>query len=42
MKEKNISQEFRLKKIDETRNDLLEEVEQNELIRKSTKMFVQL
>ena len=40
--EESISQEFRLKKIDETRNDLLEEVEQNELIRKSTKMFVQL
>ena len=32
MKEKNISQEFRLKNIDETRNYFLEEIEQNELI----------
>ena len=34
MKEKNISQEFRLKNIDETRNNylLVEEIEQNELM----------
>ena len=33
MKEKNISQEFRLKNIDETRNYLLEEeIKQNELV----------
>ena len=32
MKEKNISQEFRLKNIDKTRNYFLEEIEQNELM----------
>ena len=32
MKEKNISQEFRLKNIDETRNSFLEEIEQNKLM----------
>ena len=33
MKEENISQEFRLKDIDETRNYFLEEKRQNELTR---------
>ena len=32
MKKENLSQEFRLKNINETRNDFLEEIEQNELI----------
>ena len=32
MDEENISQEFRLKDIDETRNYFLEEIEQNELM----------
>ena len=32
MAEKNISQEFRLKNIDETRNYFVEEIERNELI----------
>ena len=32
MVEENISQEFRLKNIDETRNYFLEEIEQNELM----------
>ena len=34
MVEENISQEFRLKNIDETRNYLIEEINQNELISK--------
>ena len=34
MKKKNISQEFRSKNIDETRNYFLEEIEQNEWISK--------
>ena len=42
MAEENISQEFRLENIDETRNYFLEEVKQNELMSKSTKRFVQL
>ena len=33
MKEENVSQEFRLKDIDETRNYFLEEKSQNELAR---------
>ena len=37
MVEENISQEFRLKKIDETRNNFLEEIEQNELRSKNYK-----
>ena len=37
MKEKNRSQEFRLKNIDETRNYFLEEIEQSELISKKHK-----
>ena len=37
MSEKNISHEFRLKTIDETRNFLIEEINQNELMRKKYK-----
>ena len=37
-----MSQEFRLKKIDETRNYFLQEIEQNKLISRSTKKIVQL
>ena len=37
MPEENISQEFRLKNIDETRNYLIEEINQNELVSKSHK-----
>ena len=33
MSEENISQEFRLKSLDETRNYLIEEINQNELMR---------
>ena len=32
MKEKNISREFRLKNTEETRNNFLEEIEENELM----------
>ena len=39
MPDENVSQEFRLKKIDEIRNYLIEEINQNELIR-SIKKFV--
>ena len=35
--EENISQEFRLKTLDETRNYLLEEIEQNELMSRKHK-----
>ena len=38
MPDENMSQEFRLKKIDEIRNYLIEEINQNELIR-SIKKF---
>ena len=34
---KNISQEFRLKNIDETKKNLLEEIDQNELTRRKHK-----
>ena len=37
MKDKNISQEFRLKNIDETRNYFVEETEQNELMSRKHK-----
>ena len=37
MVEENISQEFRLKTIDETRNYFLEEINQNELMRRKHK-----
>ena len=43
MKEKNVSQEFRLKNIDETRNSFLEEIEQNKLMsRRHKKVFTTL
>ena len=42
MGEENISQEFRLKNIDETRSYFLKEIEQNELMSKKQKKFVQL
>ena len=38
MAEENISQEFRLKNIDETRNYLTEEISRNEVISKKHKM----
>ena len=41
MTEENISQEFRLKNIDETRNYLIEKINRNELMSESTKRFVQ-
>ena len=41
MTEENISQEFRLKNIDETRNYLIENINRNELMSESTKRFVQ-
>ena len=37
MSEENISQEIRLKNIDETRNYLIEEINQNELVSKKHK-----
>ena len=37
MAEENISQEFRLKDIDETRNYFIEEIKQNELMSKKRK-----
>ena len=37
MSKENISQEFRLKEIDETRNYFIGEMKQNELIRKKHK-----
>ena len=37
MVEENISQEFRLKNIDDTRNNFVEEIEQNELMSKKYK-----
>ena len=41
MSEENISQEFRLKNIDETKNYLIEEINQNESISKKYKMFME-
>ena len=40
MAEENISQEFRLKNIDETRNYLIEEIYRNELMSKKHKKVV--
>ena len=40
MSEEDISQEFRLKKIDEIRNSLIEEVNRNELM--SKKIWIML
>ena len=42
MAEENISQEFRLKNIDETRNYLIKEINRNELMSKKRKKLVQL
>ena len=42
MADKNISREFRLKNIVETRNYFLKEIEQNKLMCKSTERFIQL
>ena len=42
MVDENISQGFRLKNMDETRKYLIEEINRNELMSKSTKSFVQL
>ena len=42
MVEENISQKFRLKNIDETRNYFLEEIEQNELMSRKQKRLVEL
>ena len=42
MAEENVSQVFRLKDTDETRNYLIEEINQSELMSKSTKGFAQL
>ena len=42
MSEENISQELRLKNIDETRNYLMEEINWNELTSKKYKNFVWL
>ena len=39
MVEENISQEFRLKNVDETRNYFLEEIKQNELMSRKHKKF---
>ena len=39
MVEENISQEFRLKNIDETRNYLIKEINRNELMSKKHKKF---
>ena len=39
MSEENISQEFRMKKIDLKKIFFIEEIKQNELISKSTKRF---
>ena len=41
MSEENLSQEFRLKNIDEARSYLNEEINQNKLIIKSMKRFVE-
>ena len=41
MPEENISQEFRLKKVDEIRNCLIEEINQNELMNKNHKKIVE-
>ena len=41
MTKENISQEFRLKNIDEIRNYFIEQMNQNELIKKKHKKFVE-
>ena len=42
MSEENISKKFRLKKIDEARNHLFEEINQNELISQNYKKVIEL
>ena len=42
MAKEKISQEFRLKNIDETRNYLIKEINRNELMSKKRKKLVQL
>ena len=42
MADENISQEFRLKNIDETKNYFIEEINQNHLMMKMHKKIVQL
>ena len=39
MTEENITQEFRLKNLDETRNDFIEKINQNELMSKNQKVW---
>ena len=41
MPEENINQKFRLKKVDEIRNCLIEEINQNELMNKNHKKIVE-
>ena len=41
MTEESISQEFRLKNIDETRNYLIEEINRNELVSKKRKKILE-
>ena len=42
MKEENISQEFRLKNIEETRNYFIKETNSNEFMTKKQKKFLRL
>ena len=39
--DKNVSQEFRFKNINETRNYFVKEIDKNQLMKKSIKRFVQ-
>ena len=41
MAEENLSQEFRSKNVDETRNYFIEETDKNVLMRKKARRFVQ-
>ena len=41
MPEENINQEFRLKRVDEIRNCLIEEINQNKLMNKNHKKIVE-
>ena len=42
MPEENINQGFRLKKVDEVRNYLIEKINQNKLMSKKHKKFVEI
>ena len=42
MAEKSISQKFRLKEIDKTRNYFIQEIKQNELLSKKHKKFCKI